>query len=512
MHQKAHTLRRHYRGTRKLRDFYLWLRPALFGFICLMGFLPRHLAVAAAKSAKLPIPTAAQLQSATLALEKFYENNPNYGGGYTPGPGIIYADPLGVFYYFRYRPGINPALRYLTCEIAINALATNIQANYQIGQLLEAMRSLENHFAVNPNALHQHIARIIANYPPFAGVVPSCVMQIIRWSYLAVFQRHYTRAADLLNSASRLAPNAGNPMLVRLVNYQQSKVRQLKNTYNHLRVQRRLLVNHPNNAKASRLVGLFDRIIARTGAQRKHADRLLMRSGNATLRSLVKLDDLPVLTPRQNLKAGDLWWIVAAGQHARFMHLAVRRLAKDDYCFAIAGMNNQITGMLARHQVEDLPPLLVDAIHANKRLHLRMFDTIAAPWNPLAAQIAAQLKLYKQLPAKDGDRHAADHLVAGEFLCLISGHFRQGLPELAQGSDPDLAGVAKRDLARPQTRIAERKLGDAWWKLQSRFTALMRWNIERRAIYWLQQAAAASHGAKKSALESRIALMRQVQP
>ncbi len=97
------------------------------------------------------------------------------------------------------------------------------------------------------------------------------------------------------------------------------------------------------------------------------------------------------------------------------------------------------------------------------------------------------------------------NLTAGRYLCFEKGDWLHGLPMLAKTDELEIKRAAAADLATPQQTDEQKTVGDAWWKLASRENKSAERQIQRRAVYWYQQALPESAGLSKRILTTRIA-------
>lgn len=106
------------------------------------------------------------------------------------------------------------------------------------------------------------------------------------------------------------------------------------------------------------------------------------------------------------------------------------------------------------------------------------------------------------LESNPGDPRA--NLAAGSWYCFIAGDWQRGLPWLAKGDDPQLADLAKRDLAQPQSAEQQAALGDAWWELSESKKGLENSRLRGRAAHWYGRALPKLTGLARAKLEKRI--------
>lgn len=106
-----------------------------------------------------------------------------------------------------------------------------------------------------------------------------------------------------------------------------------------------------------------------------------------------------------------------------------------------------------------------------------------------------------KLQAKPDDPDA--NLLVGGYLCFMQGHWDEGLPLLARGSDPKLKDLATRDVDGPDTPEAMADLADAYWDLPDTRQTPQRTSHER-AAHWYQQAVSHLKEPRKSVAQQRI--------
>lgn len=99
------------------------------------------------------------------------------------------------------------------------------------------------------------------------------------------------------------------------------------------------------------------------------------------------------------------------------------------------------------------------------------------------ATVQAALKKLGQAP---DDPEAS--LVVGKHLCCDKGQWPNGLAFLAQGSDPELAAVAAKDIEGADEPAKQVELGDSWWALAEARPARERNAMLVRAGSWYRMA------------------------
>ena len=99
---------------------------------------------------------------------------------------------------------------------------------------------------------------------------------------------------------------------------------------------------------------------------------------------------------------------------------------------------------------------------------------------------------------------AAANLAVGQWHCFAKGNWEKGLPMLAKGSDPDLAAIAKQDLAAPAKASDQMDLGDAWWNLAQKQSAASRSAVQLRAASWYKRCLPGLSGLDKIRVQKRL--------
>lgn len=92
-----------------------------------------------------------------------------------------------------------------------------------------------------------------------------------------------------------------------------------------------------------------------------------------------------------------------------------------------------------------------------------------------AKTLYAAAKANLQRIARDPDDPAAN-LETGKFLCYVKGNWDLGVRFLAKGADPDLRGLAEREIANPQQAAELAALADGWWELAEKDKSPLRKN------------------------------------
>lgn len=95
------------------------------------------------------------------------------------------------------------------------------------------------------------------------------------------------------------------------------------------------------------------------------------------------------------------------------------------------------------------------------------------------------------------------NLLVGRYVCFVQGHWEEGLPMLARGSDPNLKDLASKDVDGPETPEAMADLADEYWDLPDTKQTPQRASHER-AAHWYEQAVARLKDPRKASAQQRI--------
>ncbi len=121
-------------------------------------------------------------------------------------------------------------------------------------------------------------------------------------------------------------------------------------------------------------------------------------------------------------------------------------------------------------------------------------------------------KLAEALRAAEANPADAEaNLTVGQLYCFSYGDWQRGLSYLAKGSDPTLAGLARRELAAPQESTDQVKLGDTWWNLAEGKKDNDKEVMMRRAGFWYEKAQSGPNiGLTKVKIEKRLAEIAKI--
>jgi hypothetical protein len=188
-----------------------------------------------------------------------------------------------------------------------------------------------------------------------------------------------------------------------------------------------------------------------------------------------------------------------------------------------AAGDKELPAAARKELVEIVLPLVDEAVAAGQfKLARRLATTgLAAARKASATDAAKSLARQahdmatqeKQAEAADTARKtledkpddAAAHLALGRYLCLVLGHWDEGLPHLKQGSDAALRSAADAELAGAESSADQVKLGDLWWDLADDHKGSEKERLRARSGYWYSQAIGEVTGLSKAKVEKRLA-------
>jgi len=96
------------------------------------------------------------------------------------------------------------------------------------------------------------------------------------------------------------------------------------------------------------------------------------------------------------------------------------------------------------------------------------------------------------------------NLELGKYYGLLKGRWDRALPLLAKGNDPALRKLAGRDLEKPKDGPEQLALGDGWWEAASKEKDPAQLNLQRRAMFWYEQAVLNLTGLHRTKAQRRI--------
>jgi WD40 repeat protein len=101
---------------------------------------------------------------------------------------------------------------------------------------------------------------------------------------------------------------------------------------------------------------------------------------------------------------------------------------------------------------------------------------------------------------KDGQAN----LELGKYYAFFKGRWEKALPLLAMGSDEALKNLSNRDIASPKESKDQLALADGWWELALKEKDSVQLQLQRRAMFWYEQAVAGVAGLNRTKALKRI--------
>ena len=105
---------------------------------------------------------------------------------------------------------------------------------------------------------------------------------------------------------------------------------------------------------------------------------------------------------------------------------------------------------------------------------------------------------------KKDPKDAEANLELGKYYALFKGRWDRALPLLAMGSDKELKGLALRDVGAPKDSKQQLALADAWWEFAAGEKEPAQLHLQRRAMYWYEQAVGGLMGLNRTKALKRI--------
>jgi len=133
-------------------------------------------------------------------------------------------------------------------------------------------------------------------------------------------------------------------------------------------------------------------------------------------------------------------------------------------------------------------------------------QSLVETWQELERLHAEGINPRRIDPREGVPADAETCLRLGKFFCFLKGDWSRGLPLLAGGSDERLRELARADLFLTTEAATQVRRGDSWWALAEAHQKTPRLQLQRRAVYWYQQALPGLSGLTRTRVEQRIKL------
>ncbi len=95
------------------------------------------------------------------------------------------------------------------------------------------------------------------------------------------------------------------------------------------------------------------------------------------------------------------------------------------------------------------------------------------------------------------------NLKQAEFIAIVKGNWKSGLPHLAKLSGP-FQRIAKADLAKPETAQGQADVAEKWWKASEKESGIRKQTLRGRAKHWYTLALGRAEGILKLTIEKRL--------
>lgn len=92
--------------------------------------------------------------------------------------------------------------------------------------------------------------------------------------------------------------------------------------------------------------------------------------------------------------------------------------------------------------------------------------------------------------------------VVGKYYCFVKGDWKEGLPFLASGDDPQIKALAEKEGEKSSEPLA---LGDGWWKVAEGLDGRGKLNVQQRSAENYRRALPKLEGFAKTRVEKRLA-------
>ena len=266
--------------------------------------------------------------------------------------------------------------------------------------------------------------------------------------------------------------------------------------------EKRLAV-HPNSPAANATAGLF--LVCFT----KHwmrGNRHLLLSGDPKLVFIAKADK-GSLSGRSAIASATIplanqWLDISKERVYRRFRQPIRKLAERAASAALKSVDRDILHALKKNQYDQAQSLFREAIDITTKLHITEFSSRISRWQSSSRRLAKLRDSYRKAvkDMNNGKSNGSDYLTIGEYLCFGTGRWRDGLPYLRRSKNGRIRQAATTDTRQPKSALAQKALGDIWWRIAEKYHSIERYNIRSRAIYWYDLAQKKLHGSALAAV------------
>jgi hypothetical protein len=148
------------------------------------------------------------------------------------------------------------------------------------------------------------------------------------------------------------------------------------------------------------------------------------------------------------------------------------------------------------------------ALRSKTVVLVRAVETRAKDIEQMKSEAEKIKPALETLEKKPDDADA--NLAVGKYRSFLKGQWDKGLPNLAKGGDATLKGLAEKDLAGSADAAGQAEIGDAWYDLAGSQEGVAKLHLQKRAVFWYQQAAPTLTGLNKTRVDKRLAELEKV--
>ena len=218
--------------------------------------------------------------------------------------------------------------------------------------------------------------------------------------------------------------------------------------------------------------------------------------------------------------AGDARLALAAADELSRQFEVSALQQKADVMVMIANIN--LSKEASKDLVELVLPMIQEAIEidnfpvaialgkvVDKAAHKSKILALVTAVQKRNEEILAVQKGFARLQAfidrvEKNPQDAEANLELGKYYAVLKHRWEKALPYLAGSSDAALKPLALDDLARPKDPHRQLALADGWWNLASTEKEPTQLALQRRAIYWYDQALPKLAGLSRTKAQRRI--------
>jgi hypothetical protein len=453
---------------------------------------------AAAKAKKpvdkrLPVPPAHEIRRADAKLQAYFQQK------YPLDTNLAeyrFYHALYLHYVAQNRGKHHPVMRYASMMLIVR-LAPLQQ---DVASTFNTISALAREYRVNSYRLMAKAGEeMIARRGMRIYTADTLLNDLMQYAPKAMEAVHFRSAELMARSGITLARLTGqrqdlNQLIPILVKARLALP--LCGAYRH--AMKRLTI-HPHAPAANATAGLF---LACFTSKTKKADAHLLRSGDPRLiaiaheqKTLQKDSDM---TGRGTITLAENWLSLSEDHPYHRFRRPLRALAKQTATAALSSIDSAVLTALKTDHYHQAQHLLSDAQKLVSKLDLPDYSQRISAWKLDQKELATLRSKYRAaiLAMNEGKSSATAFQTIGEYLCFVSGRWKQGLAYLKRSNVGDVRAAASADVKAPTSPARQKALGDMWWSISDKYTGLERYNIRSRAVYWYNLARTKLHGSQ----------------